>query len=740
MVTLTPQRSCDGRARSPGPSRIELPVVAVHNAGIRHSRTSRWRAAVLIAIHLLILAHVAHWVISGRTLSPVEPSEAMYTLNNGYLNAGFIFFGLAILSTLVFGRYFCGWGCHLVAYQDLCGWLLKKIGLKPKPFRARILVFAPLALAIYMFVWPTVHRIVVGYEAPPVSNHLMTSDFWQTFPGPGIAILTFAVCGFVIVYFLGNKGFCTYACPYGGFFGLADKFAPGRIRVTDDCEHCGHCTAVCTSNVRVHEEVALYGMVVDPGCMKCMDCVSVCPNDALYFGFGTRPGTKRVGSESGGSGTKSKARMEVRKHEGPPPRAPSPVAKERKYDFALWEELLMVCIGLAALLAFRGLYTRIPLLLAMAMAGITAYLTLKFIRMFRDANVRLQNVQLTRGRRWTRWGWGFACGVVALLVLAVHSGAVQLQVRRGHTLFRETGISDEVWLPGNSWWEGASPLQRAQVDAAIGRLSAADRWGLAATPAALQDLLWLYLARGDTAAAEAAINQLLDIREDAATCRGLASLHRKLSRWPEAERNYLRALELDPHFEQARLELAAMYLQNGRPEDAVRQYRQGIETSEDGTRFVIELSRTLAASGKLDEAALALEQYLAQSESPAVLAEIGLLKLRRGDPAGIGLLRQAMALDPTLTDARYNLAVALLGASSEEGAAENQARILEAMSHLREVIAARPQFADAHYNLAVAMFMSGRPDEAVPHARESIRLAPSDAQARAFLQMLESRK
>jgi tetratricopeptide (TPR) repeat protein len=183
-----------------------------------------------------------------------------------------------------------------------------------------------------------------------------------------------------------------------------------------------------------------------------------------------------------------------------------------------------------------------------------------------------------------------------------------------------------------------------------------------------------------------------------------------------------------------------MYLQNGRPEDAVRQYRQGIETSEDGTRFVIELSRTLAASGKLDEAALALEQYLAQSESPAVLAEIGLLKLRRGDPAGIGLLRQAMALDPTLTDARYNLAVALLGASSEEGAAENQARILEAMSHLREVIAARPQFADAHYNLAVAMFMSGRPDEAVPHARESIRLAPSDAQARAFLQMLESRK
>ena len=99
------------------------------------------------------------------------------------------------------------------------------------------------------------------------------------------------------VYFLGAKGFCTYACPYGGFFGVADKLAPGRIRVTDACNECGHCTAVCTSNVIVHREVKEFGMVVDPGCMKCMDCVSVCPNDALYFGFG-RPSigisTKKV--------------------------------------------------------------------------------------------------------------------------------------------------------------------------------------------------------------------------------------------------------------------------------------------------------------------------------------------------------------------------------------------------------------------------------------------------------------
>ena len=44
---------------------------------------------------------------------------------------------ITIAVTLVFGRVFCGWGCHLVALQDLCGWMMKKLGIRPKPFRFR---------------------------------------------------------------------------------------------------------------------------------------------------------------------------------------------------------------------------------------------------------------------------------------------------------------------------------------------------------------------------------------------------------------------------------------------------------------------------------------------------------------------------------------------------------------------------------------------------------------------------
>ena len=215
---------------------------------VRASKVGRWRALVLLAVHALIALHVAHWMSTGTTLSPLEPSESMEFTREGLLNAGAIFFALTIGSTLLLGRWFCGWACHIVA--------------------------------------PAAVRLVIEGGLAPKEVHLTTTDFWKTFPDWPVALLTFVVCGGLAVLLLGSKGFCTSACPYAGLFGIADQLAPWRIRVNSACNGCGHCTAVCTSNVKVHAEVRDYGTVVDAGCMKCMDCVSSCPNGALRVGFG----------------------------------------------------------------------------------------------------------------------------------------------------------------------------------------------------------------------------------------------------------------------------------------------------------------------------------------------------------------------------------------------------------------------------------------------------------------------
>ncbi len=134
-------------------------------SAVRKSTRGTWRAAVLVLVHVLCVAHIAHYMLAGWSLSPVEPSESMYTLELGWVNAGFIFFTLAILSTLVFGRFFCGWGCHLVAMQDLCAWFMKKLGIRPRPFRSRLLLLVPVALGFYMFLWPTLRRLL--FRIPP---------------------------------------------------------------------------------------------------------------------------------------------------------------------------------------------------------------------------------------------------------------------------------------------------------------------------------------------------------------------------------------------------------------------------------------------------------------------------------------------------------------------------------------------------------------------------------------------
>jgi polyferredoxin len=527
----------------------------------------RRRALVLGAVHVVILAHVTHWLLRGRTLSPVEPSESMRTLELGELNAGFLFFILAILSTAIFGRFFCGWGCHVVALQDLCGWILKKTGVKPRPFRSRLLLWAPAGLAFYMFAWPTLKRVALfpamsalapgiaaAFEPPApfpgFSNHLQTESFWSTFPSAAIAVVFLLVCGFAVVALLGQKGFCTYGCPYGGIFAPIDRWARGRIRVTDACSGCGHCTATCTSNVRVHEEVRDFKMVVDPGCMKCMDCVSVCPNDALYYGFG------------GSAGAAIKAAK---------PRA------ARRWDLSMRGEIMLAAVFLGTLLSFRGLYDRVPLLMAVGMALCVTYLVWVLQQLLSEEGVAIQKWRWKRSGQLTANGVLGGAGALALILFTIHSAAVQIELRRAKNLDREVAVSAEEIFAGRFAAPGSAIGAAAQAAAAHYRradAAAAGGWGLLEVSEIATRRAWLALVVGDLAESERQLRRILERRpEEIGTHEGLARVLLLRGRVDDSIAQWKEAIAIAPANAALHRGLADAYRRAGKLQDESAELR-----------------------------------------------------------------------------------------------------------------------------------------------------------------------
>ncbi|MCH7872716.1 MAG: tetratricopeptide repeat protein [Planctomycetes bacterium] len=572
----------------------------------------RWRAMTLGLVYVLFVIHFVHWKLFGKTLAPLELNEVMHTLELGIITAGFIFMCIAALATLIFGRFFCSWGCHILALQDLCAWMLRKIGIRrPKQVRSRLLLFVPLAAVLYMFVWPQIQFVIEGTSPPALHiatdeegwASFLTEDFARNLPGPGIAAVTFLLCGFVMVYLLGSRSFCNYGCPYGVLFGAADRFAPGRIRVTDKCAQCGTCTATCTSGVRVHEEVKQHGMIVNPACLKDLDCVAACPNDALYYGFG-KPSLFKSYRSGGRFGL--------------------------PYDFSIAEELLIAAVFVATLLIFRGLYGVVPFLMTLGLGAIIAYLTVQALRLGTKRNVRLTIWTLKQKGRVTPAGITYAAFYTALLAFIGHSAFIRYHEFRGDRAL------DAIRVSGGG-------LERADLARAQSYLTTADRWGLLRNEGIEWQLLDLSSRLGQYAVVETYARRILSRRPNESQPRAqLAQALMVQGRLPQAEREFRKVVssaDADIHdLASAHQNLGVLLGARGDFAGAVAELRAALDIDPTNANYHAELGRTLAMLGQHDEAIVAL--------------------------------REALRRDPGLTPVNYYLAVSLMEAGRRGEAIE----------------------------------------------------------------------
>jgi tetratricopeptide (TPR) repeat protein len=666
-------------------------VKSTPSEGVRPaSRLGRWRAASLTAVYVLMGIHLAHWRLNGTTLAPLELHEVMYTLELGIVTAGFLFMAAALVSVLCLGRFFCSWGCHILALEDLCAWILAKLGIAPRPVRSRVLALIAPGALVYMFVWPQVARVLEGRPAPRLRiatdaegwASFVTTDFWRNLPPVGIALLTFGVCGFLIVYVLGSRSFCRFACPYGALFALADRIAPGRLVALEGCTGCGTCTASCQSDIRVHEELAAHGTVVSSSCLRDLDCLTGCPSSAIAYRFTLPPLFRRI---------------------------PAGQRLPPRNDFSLGEEGLLAGVFAVALFSYRGLYGLVPFLLALGWGAILAYLAVVAARLLTREHVKLGRTRLKVAGKLRSPGRAVAAGAVVLAVFTAHAGLVRSQQLAGERATRAFDAS-------------GSPAVAAR---AVGHLERVERWGLVSTPGVAARLGRLHLATGEPSRAAVWFERALaDARDQRSARRQLARALSGSGRAARAEHQLDLAAGIAGESEPAEhvaLERAltselrgALRAERGDVGGAIEAYEAALAEHAELASAHLALSELLAGAGRLAEALARLRSAVAlEPDSAPAHYNLAVLLAQRGEGAeAVGHYRVAARLAPDDPQVHNNLGFLLARLDDTPGAE----------AALRRAVTLAPDFAHPHFNLGRLLIESGRVEEGRGFLRRAAHL------------------
>ncbi|MEO7191570.1 MAG: tetratricopeptide repeat protein [Vicinamibacterales bacterium] len=202
--------------------------------------------------------------------------------------------------------------------------------------------------------------------------------------------------------------------------------------------------------------------------------------------------------------------------------------------------------------------------------------------------------------------------------------------------------------------------------------------------------------------------------------RVAADLFVRMDRIGDAIRELQAILAIDPRSAQAHMLLGNAYVGEGAPErkgEAIAEFRQALEIDPSlvAARFYmadvyLDLGRTDMAR---DELQLALSQAPGQPQFTALLGEA---ERRLGHaPRSVELIRQALQADPSLTEARYHLSLALLDLGQHA----------DAIREMEQLVQSGVDIPDVQLTLGTAYVDAGRLDAAVTTLTRAASLAPA---------------
>ena len=275
-----------------------LPIT-VHCRGHWLGR-NRWqvmRRAAQVSILALFLAGpwLGVWWVKGNLASSTlldaigltDPLVLLQSLFGGHALAPAALIGAATalgFYLVAGGRVYCSWVCPINIVTDWAFWLRTRFGIPVawQPKKATRLWLLGVILIV---------SAVTGSIAWELVNPITLLHRGLVF-GLGLAWLV-VLAVFLFDLAVSRRGWCSYVCPVGAFYGLAGQASLVRVNARNRaaCTDCGDCYRVCPEpHVLVpalKPASPAESIVVKSGdCTNCGRCLDVCGEDV--FAFGTR--------------------------------------------------------------------------------------------------------------------------------------------------------------------------------------------------------------------------------------------------------------------------------------------------------------------------------------------------------------------------------------------------------------------------------------------------------------------
>ena len=183
-----------------------------------------------------------------------------------------VMIAIAIVSSLVLKRGWCGWICPLGFIQDVLSKAYGKVKVKftidkvLKYIKYVILAILVIAVASTLTPYLCINCFIVPITTSIYSRSFPTVTFTQVLLAIGLIMILLSI--------MIPRFFCRYICPAGALLELISKISLFRLRRSSKCMNCKVCIALSKCPMNLKE-------VGSTDCISCFKCVGSCPFKAI---------------------------------------------------------------------------------------------------------------------------------------------------------------------------------------------------------------------------------------------------------------------------------------------------------------------------------------------------------------------------------------------------------------------------------------------------------------------------